>query len=140
MSYPEFKWQSKPSFIIDQWSVGVMIIEIFIGSRIILTSTSYEIMERLLDDCKEYMDGLMFELLSHLLFSEDNIILDSFKKDSAEYTSSSHLLNMRRFQKARVQDRNLTKRTNIFRQQVQLDGKHFFNRYELKRVAVTGGK
>jgi hypothetical protein len=69
-----FQFNTKPSSspFWDRWSIGIMILEIIVGTDLLLEHTTYSELEKFLADCMDYLDVETFEFLNCMLFSKVN--------------------------------------------------------------------
>ena len=56
--------------------MGVIILEILVGTELVLAARNEELVEQLLDDCSPYLDGATEHLLRHLILHEGNPSID----------------------------------------------------------------
>ena len=66
----EFKDEHNSSGFWDRWSIGIMILEIIIGTDLLLDQTTFSQLQKLLKRCREYIDEETYEFLGCMLFSE----------------------------------------------------------------------
>ena len=64
----------------DRYSVGIIILEILVGTEPVLAARHEELVEQLLDDCSPYLDRATELLLRHLILHEGNSNIDAFMK------------------------------------------------------------
>ena len=57
----------------DRWSIGIMILEIIVGTDLLLEQTTYGELEKFLLNCKDYFDVDTFEFLNCMLFSVSEV-------------------------------------------------------------------
>jgi hypothetical protein len=68
---PEFADIDSESPLWDQWSVGVVILEILVGTDLVLAANSYPKMIKLYEDCLEFIEDSYGCMLEKLLSTEE---------------------------------------------------------------------
>ena len=68
---PEFSHLCMESKFWDQWSIGVIILEILIGTDLVLATNSFDDIACLFQDCSEFLDKPSWTLMEALLFKQD---------------------------------------------------------------------
>ena len=67
----KFRFNSRSDCVFDLWAVGVVILEVLVGSEFILTIEDHQGILLLFEDCKPYMDNELVTLISVLLNDDD---------------------------------------------------------------------
>jgi serine/threonine protein kinase len=52
----------------DRWSIGIMILEIIIGSDLLIENSTFKYLKEFWLDCYEYLDSDTFDFLNCMLF------------------------------------------------------------------------
>jgi len=65
---PEFSHLCMESEFWDQWSIGVIILEILLGTDLVLATNSFDDIASLFQDCSEFLDKATWTLIEALLF------------------------------------------------------------------------
>ena len=104
---PEFADIDSDSPIWDQWSVGVVILEILVGTDLVLAANSYPKMLNLYNDCLEFIEDSYGLMLEKLLSTDDmaNIdeLIQTFEANQPDFTA----INVRMMNAALGEDRGL---------------------------------
>jgi hypothetical protein len=81
------RYRTKALFHKDRFSVGVIILEMLVGTDLVIAATLEELLNKLLYDCCPYLDAETYKVLSYLILDEDEIDLDAYIR---HYISSEH--------------------------------------------------
>jgi hypothetical protein len=76
--YPAMNELHKNSPLRDLWSIGIVLLEIFIGTAIVVTYKEFGQLRRILSECERYLDPEIYELIESLLFEQGDINLGDF--------------------------------------------------------------
>ena len=68
---PEFSHICPESHFWDQWSIGVVILEMVAGTDIILAANSFKDVETIANDCSEFLGATFGTLIKALLFRKE---------------------------------------------------------------------
>ena len=98
--FPEFDWMKSSAFLLDHWSLGVIIMEVLLGPEMVLSCECHSAIEMLLKDCEEYLDQTTVDLLKYLLFSEGKVDLPQYIEKTLDAAPMNHAENIRRIQMA----------------------------------------
>ena len=71
-------YQHEALFVKDRYSLGMIILEILLGSELVLAAQTEELVEKLLDDCSTYLDGATQALLWFLTLYVGELNLKDF--------------------------------------------------------------
>ena len=104
----------------------MIILEILVGSDIILTVTPFEKAEELLEICKEYLDTSTYYLLKYMLLSEgfEEISFFKYYADKIDYDTFGE--NVRRMTKARIHDIYLSDLIQTFKKEFKLNPEKYW--------------
>ena len=105
---PEFRHLAMESEFWDQWSIGVVILEIMIGSDLVLATTSFDDLAKLFQDCSEYLDVPSWTLIETLLFKQDEQALIKAIKGFMTSPADLTWISIRKVTIALDEDRNLS--------------------------------
>jgi hypothetical protein len=62
----------------DHWSIGIMMLEILVGFKVVLSLTRYQPIKDLLEDIQEYTDKATWEMVNWLFFKEGKVDLKQY--------------------------------------------------------------
>ena len=77
----EWGKSSKAMIYQDRFSVGVVLLEILIGTDFIITAKNEYQLEKLLQDCSQYFDTATATVLDYLIFDEGHANLETYVSD-----------------------------------------------------------
>ena len=104
---PEFSHLAMESEFWDQWSIGVVILEIFVGSDLVLGTNSFDDLAKLFQDCSEYLDVPSWTLIETLMFKQDDQALSKAIKGYMMAPTDLTRISIRKVAMALNDDRNL---------------------------------
>ena len=88
----------------DSWSVGIIILEILVGSDVVANATYFDEVDRILDACEQYLDALLLKYLNELLFCADDPFEVHEMLDYFYENPKAIFQNMKRMEQALVED------------------------------------
>ena len=91
----------------DQWSVGIVILEILVGSDLILLANTYKRVVRLFNDSLEFLDDVFGTMIKGLLFDDCYFDLDSAAQNFSRHPENLTAISVRMMNAALKEDRNL---------------------------------
>jgi hypothetical protein len=72
------RYRSKALFHKDRFSVGVIILEMLVGTDLFIAATLEELLKKLLLDCCPYLDPETYKVLCYLILDEDEVDFNAF--------------------------------------------------------------
>lgn len=72
-------WRQR-NVVADTWGIGVTILEVLVGSELVLDAHRYGFFDTVLKDCGHYIDTQTYQVLDYLIFSEGNVDVDAYVK------------------------------------------------------------
>ena len=64
----------------DRYSVGIVILEILVGTELVISARVEELVEKLVDDCETYLDLEMTRLIRYLILDEGQFNISEYVK------------------------------------------------------------
>ena len=92
---------------LDQWSVGVVILELLVGTDLVIVANSAQKLRDLLIHCGQYIDGQTHMLLSFLLFDYPWIDVQDYASCTLKNNPTLMIENIRGMDVALGEDRVL---------------------------------
>lgn len=74
-------YSKRAKLVQDRYSVGIVILEMLIGTDLIITAKTQCQLEKLLKDCSQYFDPATMTVLEFLIFDEGHANLESYVND-----------------------------------------------------------
>jgi serine/threonine protein kinase len=68
----------------DNWSVGIIILEILAGTEVVTPINSFNSAEKALTDCEPYLDKATFKLLLFLILCDEHVDLGQYLACSSQ--------------------------------------------------------
>ena len=131
--FREFDTVPKSVYDWDFWSVGVIILEILVGSQLILSCRDYDEIVSLMNGCKEYLDPQLHQLLQILMIEGEPQDLQYFLDEVLNDQSTIVAENVRGLREAFMEDSDLKSKQLLARYYVgknigELGEKHNYTR------------
>ena len=104
---PEFGHICPESHFWDQWSVGVVILEVLVGTDLILVANTYEKVVKLFNDSIEFIDDSFGTMIKGLLFDDCYFDLESAAQRFSRCPEDLTAISVRMMNAALKEDRNL---------------------------------
>ena len=82
------RYRYEAKYFKDRYSIGIVILEILVGSELLFAANTEELVEKLLDDCTPYFDSDVTTLLRILILNEANIDIGIYVDGTIRKVSS----------------------------------------------------
>jgi hypothetical protein len=125
------RYRTKALFHKDRFSVGVIILEMLIGTDLVIAATLEELLKKLLYDCCPYLDPETYKVLSYLILDEDEVDLNAYIKNDITSEHKVIRANILKVEAALLEDAELIKWQNRGSEMLSKNPNAAYDKYRL---------
>ena len=132
----EFSYLPQRCDFWDRWAIGVVILEILVGTELVLVATSYEKVEQLLEHCEEWLDPVMLEIVQALMFDQESPSISELLQKLENAPEDIVSQTIRRVEAAAFEDATLQCWMRLFEQYMEQHMEEAKIRYGVTRRII----